>query len=96
MRHHYVVTYDIADPKRLRRVFRIMRGFGDALQLSVFRCELSPKERVMLIERLEQVIHHQQDQVMLVNLGPVGSRGDNAVEVLGRSQPAPIRRAVIV
>ncbi|MFO0762685.1 MAG: CRISPR-associated endonuclease Cas2, partial [Byssovorax sp.] len=37
MRHTYVVAYDVCDPKRLRQVHKTMRGFGDALQLSVFR-----------------------------------------------------------
>lgn len=96
MRHTYVVTYDIADAKRLRQVFKVMRGFGDALQYSVFRCELSAREKVLLIEKLTPTIHHTEDQVMLVDLGPVGGRVDQAVETLGRSKPAPIRRAIIV
>ena len=29
MRSRYAVAYDISDPKRLRRVHRVMRGFGD-------------------------------------------------------------------
>jgi len=28
MRHTYVVTYDICDPKRLRKVYRLMLGWG--------------------------------------------------------------------
>jgi CRISPR-associated protein Cas2 len=96
MRNTYLVTYDISDPKRLRRVFRIMRGFGDAVQLSVFRCQLSRRERILLLERLSEVIHHQADQVMVVDLGPSDGRADIAVEVLGRSQELPIRHAVIV
>ena len=39
--HLYIVAYDIADPKRWRRVFRLMEGFGEWLQLSVFQCRLS-------------------------------------------------------
>ncbi len=31
MRLAYLVAYDISDPKRLRRVHRTMRGYGDAL-----------------------------------------------------------------
>ena len=27
--HHYLVTYDIRDDKRWRRVFRLMKGFGE-------------------------------------------------------------------
>ena len=45
MRNVYLVCYDVADAKRLRRTYRKMRGFGDAVQYSVFRCELSPTEK---------------------------------------------------
>jgi CRISPR-associated protein Cas2 len=38
----YIVTYDIADPKRWRQVFRAMEGYGRWLQLSVFQCRLIP------------------------------------------------------
>src|SRR5437870_5051974 len=47
MRTCYIVAYDIADPKRLQRVHRTMRGYGDPLQYSVFRCILSPSERIL-------------------------------------------------
>ena len=66
----YIVAYDISDPKRLQRVHRTMRGYGDPLQYSVFRCILSPSERVLLIEALTPLINHREDQVMLINLGP--------------------------
>src|SRR5690606_2499180 len=39
--HLYLVTYDIRDDKRWRRVFKTMKGFGEWLQLSVFQCRLS-------------------------------------------------------
>ncbi len=46
MRTCYIVAYDMADPERLQRVHRTMRGYGDPLQYSVFRCMLSPSERI--------------------------------------------------
>lgn len=39
--HLYIVTYDIRDPKRWRRVFKIMNGYGEWVQLSVFQCRMS-------------------------------------------------------
>ena len=30
----YIVAYDIAEPKRWRRVFKVMKGYGHWLQLS--------------------------------------------------------------
>ncbi|MBI1745744.1 MAG: CRISPR-associated endonuclease Cas2 [Acidobacteria bacterium] len=85
MRTRYIVSYDISDPHRLRRVHRTMRGYGDALQYSVFRCDLSPAERVLLIEALTQIINHREDQIMLINIGPSEGRGQESIETLGRA-----------
>lgn len=46
--HLYLVAYDIADPKRWRRVFSVMEGFGEWLQLSVFQCRLSVQRHAEL------------------------------------------------
>ena len=39
-RMRYLVSYDISDPKRLRKVARSLEGFGVRLQYSVFECPL--------------------------------------------------------
>ena len=41
----YIVTYDISDARRWRRVYKTMTGFGEWLQLSVFQCRLSRRRR---------------------------------------------------
>jgi CRISPR-associated protein Cas2 len=97
MRTSYIVSYDISDEKRLRRVHRTMRGFGEPLQYSVFRCVLSSAERILLLEALTPLINHREDQVMLVNLGPADGRGAECIETIGRAPAAdPDRIAVIV
>ena len=85
MRTRYIVSYDIADPKRLRRVHRTMRGYGDALQYSVFRCDLSPSERVLMIEALTPIINHREDQVMLIRLGPADGKACESIQTVGRA-----------
>lgn len=50
MRNVYLVCYDVADDKRLRKTYKKMCGFGDPLQYSVFRCELSAVEKQLLRE----------------------------------------------
>jgi CRISPR-associated protein Cas2 len=42
MRRSYLVCYDIRDPKRWRRVFKVMKAHGEHWQYSVFFCVLSP------------------------------------------------------
>jgi len=67
--HLYIVSYDIADQKRWRRVFRIMKGYGEWLQLSVFQCRLSRRRHAELIELLDGIIHHANDHVLLLDIG---------------------------
>jgi len=96
MRQTYIVTYDVSDPKRLRKVFKALKGYGDHLQLSVFRCELNHRELVELRARLGGIIHHDQDQVLFVDVGPEEGRGNTSISALGCVYHQPERRAVVV
>lgn len=96
MRTCYLVAYDIADPKRLQRVHRTVRGYGDAVQYSVFRCVLSPAERILLLEALTPLLNHREDQVLLVNLGPADGRAQTSFETLGRALSCPPERVAVI
>ncbi len=84
MRTSYLVCYDISDEKRLRRVFKAMRNYGDHLQYSVFECQLTPTDLVRCRSELSALIHHDEDQVLFVNLGPAEGRGDRVITALGQ------------
>ena len=95
MRQAYIVTYDVCDPKRLRKVFKVMRGYGEHLQLSVFRCELNDRELVELRAKLAEAIHDHQDQVLFVDMGPAEGRAREAIRSLGKPYVPPERRALV-
>jgi CRISPR-associated protein Cas2 len=82
-RKRYIVSYDIANPKRLRRVARIAEGFGYRLQFSVFECLLDPLRLEEMKAGLIQVIHHTEDQVLFIALGSKKSDSSLAIESLG-------------
>jgi CRISPR-associated protein Cas2 len=84
MRTSYLVCYDISDEKRLRRVFQIMRNYGDHLQYSVFECQLTGSDVARCRAELAEAIHHEQDQVLFVSLGPAEGRGDRVITALGK------------
>lgn len=96
MRNAYVVSYDICDQRRWRKVFKTMCGHGDHIQLSVFRCELSATELVRLKAELSDLISHDEDQVLFVDMGPAVGRGCHAVEALGKPYEKPEHRPTIV
>ena len=85
MRHSYIVTYDICDDRRLRKVFTTMRNWGDHLQYSVFECQLTSSDMIQLRDELRKIIHHNEDQVLFINLGPSDGRGDRVIEALGQA-----------
>jgi CRISPR-associated protein Cas2 len=83
MRKSFLVCYDISDEKRLRKVFNTMRGYGDHLQYSIFECQLTPSDLVRLRAELSEIIQHNEDQVLFVDLGPAEGRGDRVITALG-------------
>ena len=68
-RRLYIVTYDVTCPKRWRKVFRLMHGYGRWLQLSVFRCELTLERRDKLERALRHRLDFQTDRLIIAELG---------------------------
>ncbi len=83
MRTTYLVCYDIANDKRLRKVFKICKNFGNHLQYSVFECDLSATEKVEMERQLSEEISNLEDQVLFVTLGPSEGRGSRVITALG-------------
>ncbi len=82
-RTNYIVTYDIANPKRLRKVFKACKDYGMHLQLSVFECDLTPAEKIDFESRLRALIDREQDQILFIALGPSESRGERVITAIG-------------
>ena len=96
MRNRYIVTYDISDDDRRNKVFTTLRGRGDHIQYSVFSCDLSDSERIAMIATLHPLIDHKEDQILLIDLGPVDGRAANCVNAIGRPHFAPERTVVVI
>lgn len=63
-----LVCYDIAAPKRLQQMARLMEGFGTRLQRSVFVCYLDRKQQLRLQERMASLIDAREDSVVILPL----------------------------
>ncbi len=85
MRRCYLVCYDICDDKRLRRVFKIMKGYGEHWQYSIFFCVLRPIDRVRMQGDLEDVMNLKRDQVLIIDLGENQDSARAATTVLGQA-----------
>jgi CRISPR-associated protein Cas2 len=73
MEHTYLVCYDICEPRRWRKVYKTMKGYGDWLQLSVFQCRLSREKVLRLTDKLSDIVNHEEDHVLIIDLGPAES-----------------------
>jgi CRISPR-associated protein Cas2 len=96
MRQSYLVCYDIADDKRLRKVFQTMRNYGDHLQFSVFECQFTQTDLARCRFDLAQIIHHDEDQVLFIHLGPADGRGDRVITALGQPYIAVDSPCIVV
>lgn len=85
--HLYIIAYDISDPKRWRSIFKLMHGYGEWLQLSVFQCRLSRRRHAELVATLDEIIHHKEDHVILMDLGLADSVKPRVVSLGKDFQP---------
>lgn len=91
----FIVTYDVSDQKRWRRLFRVMQGYGQWLQLSVFQCRLSRQQHAELIALIDGIIHHREDHVLVMDLGPA-DKVDPRVVSLGKAFEKVDNQPIIV
>jgi CRISPR-associated protein Cas2 len=63
----YLVCYDIRCPKRWKKAYKLLKGYGESVQLSIFRCRLSMRDREKLRWELEQVLA-KEDSLLLAGL----------------------------
>jgi CRISPR-associated protein Cas2 len=92
----FLVAYDVRDPKRLRRVHKKLNGYGDPIQFSIFQCELTLQEKLLLLGEISEIIHHKEDRVLIVNMGRRKGRADRIMEILGRQKIPPRGGPVII
>ena len=93
-RRRYLVCYDIADPRRLRRVAKLMQAYGSRIQYSVFECPLDDVTLARLKLEAQETINGEDDQVLFVSLGPEANDATLVIEAIG--MPYTVRSSVTI
>lgn len=89
----WVVSYDIPDDKRRRRVSKVLEGYGRRAQFSVFECEVSDEQRLKLERRLMREINGDEDDIRFYPL----NRADlKRVRLLGRAKLERVRGFYVI
>ncbi len=68
-KHWYLVSYDVRDAKRWRRVYKEIKGFGERLQYSVFKLFISNLQMEKLRLMLTQLMA-KEDDLLIIRLCP--------------------------
>ncbi len=63
----FMVCYDIRDPKRWRKAYKLLEGYGERIQFSIFRCRLNGREVEKLRWELARILS-EEDSLLLVGL----------------------------
>lgn len=85
--NHLIVCYDIAGTKRLVKMEKLMEGYGQRLQDSVFECYLESKQVVQMRGKVDALIVKDEDSVIYVTLCAMCHR---AVEHVGVRKAPPV------
>ncbi len=91
----FMVTYDISDQRRWRRVFKALHGYGEWLQLSVFQCRLSRRRRAELETQLRELVKNGEDHILLIDVGPA-DKIELAMESIGKTFSKMERKATVI
>lgn len=94
-----LVTYDVCvvsegGQSRLRKIAKTCLDYGMRVQNSVFECEVTPAEFVLLQDKLTTIFNPKKDSLRFYRLG---KKGRQKVEHLGaKSVKDPINDALII
>ena len=70
----WLVVYDISDPRRLARVFKVLKKAGIPVQYSVFAVDASAMGMATLMAQLARSIDAKQDDIRAYRLPQDGWR----------------------
>jgi CRISPR-associated protein Cas2 len=76
-----IVAYDIADPRRLNRVARVMKDYGIRVQKSVFEVSVNDKRFAEMKRRVEEKIVEAEAGVKYF---PLCEKCAGTVEIIGQ------------
>lgn len=80
----YVIAYDISSDRRRTKVHKVLSGFGQWTQFSVFECHLTAKQHIQLRDRLDKILHLEEDSIRIY---PLCKECMDKVETVGGKKP---------
>lgn len=93
-----LVTYDVdtvseLEQKRLRQVARICKDYGQRVQNSVFECDVTEAQYVILKNALRNAMDEKLDSIRFYHLN---KNKNNSIETFGRVTSYDVDSAIIL
>jgi len=76
-----VVIYDIADPRRLNKIAKVIKDYGIRVQKSIFEVDVNNTAFEEMKFRIEKIIEMSEDGVKYF---PLCEKCINTVEIIGQ------------
>jgi CRISPR-associated protein Cas2 len=95
---YILITYDVNTvilngEKRLRKVAKTCINYGQRVQNSVFECELSDVQLVVLKNKLSDIIDKENDSIRIYHLGKIW---DRKIETIGKNNTYKVDSTIII
>lgn len=94
-RRVYVCTYDVANDKRRNRLFDLLMDHGEHVQFSVFLCSLTLTEMKRLSSTANEIIHRDEDQLLVIDIGPDVIDWTSNLACLGKTWSPTVRSQIV-
>ncbi|ANQ54516.1 hypothetical protein XJ44_08955 [Thermosipho affectus] len=79
----YVISYDITNDKRRRKLTKYLESYGVRVQYSVFETELSREQLSILIRELKKRIDEKEDTIRIY---PISKDARKSITTLGKDK----------
>ena len=89
----YLISYDVSDDDRRRRIFEALKDFGRHVQYSVFECNVDEKGLRELMDRVEWQIDAATDSCRFYRLCEACAK---EVRIIGRGDRYEEPKFVII
>lgn len=76
----YVISYDICKDRRRNKVSKVLEGFGQRVQYSIFECYLNNTQLQILKTKLLKLINCNEDSIIIYRLTP---EAQNFIDYVG-------------
>ncbi len=94
-RRIYLCTYDVSEDKRRTKLFELLKDHGEHVQFSVFLCSLTAMEVKRLGASAAEIIHQEQDQLLVIDIGPDQVDWTSSLSCHGKTWSPTVRSQII-